>query len=356
MDENTEEPQSSNPSGRQRFMFQEYWVDFLGGLLPGALFSVTAIYILIPTFVLFINSIGDAHPKRLSTITKEIISATKDTPNTIWIGLSIILISISYILGHIFYRQDPREPNKRSLKRLARNLATRQKIKKRGVKQLQNEFGCSSDEDCEFPYRYFNKYLKFRGLDHLSPLAIWCRKKEHRTKNYINILKTRIRFYFPNNCSTMIKNEAHVRLATSVWYVGRVVRRICLTVLLLWAITLYINYLNSGLVDAGRGIDASSIVAALFTILSGGYLGVYLQSHVEDFLHYQRQREIVHVLELGWIMSLDNSKILGKPFDITHKKIIDMKDKTTESSHEAKQGELTRKNKGDSADTQEQNV
>jgi len=305
------------PSGQQRFMFQEYWVDFLGGLLPGALFSVTALYVLMPSAVLFINMLNKESATGLLTIITKIIAATRETPNMIWVGVSVILISLSYILGHIFYRQDPKVPNQRSLVRLVDKLAKKLNINRCCKRRLRKEFGCSSESDCEFPYRYFDEYLNYRGLKHLVTLAVWCKNKQHRTKNYINILKMRIRFYFPNHCATIIRNEAHVRLATSVWYVGKVIVKLSVLGALLLFAGIVIGSINGALcADSLECYVASTppFVVALFTILSGGYLGYYLQSHIEDFLHYQRQREIVHVLEIAWTAFSDDPKRLNPPF------------------------------------------
>lgn len=312
----------SEPSGYQRFMFQEYWVDFLGGLVPGALFSVAILYILFPSFVLLINILNNISKIGVLDIITKIIKATEGTPNMIWIGISILLITLSYILGHIFYRQDPKIPNQESFSKLIEKLSKKvgRKCSKR---RLRLEFGCTSIDDCEFPYPYFNQYLGYRGLKHLIPLAVWCQRKQHRTKNYINILKVRLRFYFPNHCSTIIRNEAHVRLATSVWYVGKVVIKLSIFsfVILLFSvlISLFKGTIQFDTLDL-FGISISPFLINLFTIVSGGYFGYYFQSHVEDFLHYQRQREIVHVLEIAATSSLERPEILNAPFNRNNNK------------------------------------
>lgn len=339
MNQQTEASIPSEPSGSPRFMYQEYWVDFLGGLLPGALFSVVGLYILIPSFLLVVNIFEGSQPTGLLSLLKGVIESTKETPNMIWIGLSIVLISFSYVLGHIFYRQDPNYPNQKSLKRLAKKHISRDNNKIYDSEQMKNKFGCESIDKCEFPYRHFKQYLNHRGLTHLGSLAVWCEDETYRTKNYINILKARIRFHFPNHCSTIIRNEAHIRLATSVWYVGKAIVKISFIAFGIFACVLLAKYFFSPLGGYSILTSASnaSYVVALFTIFTGGYLGYYMRTHVEDFLHCQRQREILYVLEIAWIAFSEKPKLLKPPFNnFTGKEQVDTEKKDETTSEEIK--------------------
>jgi hypothetical protein len=66
------------------------------------------------------------------------------------------------------------------------------------------------------------EYLEKRGLTHLADIIKWrgYEKDTHslRSKAFINILKIRLDFAFPEKCGTIIRNEAHVRLKSSLWY------------------------------------------------------------------------------------------------------------------------------------------
>jgi hypothetical protein len=131
-------------------------------------------------------------------------------------------VLLAYIAGHLFYRHDPKRANKSSFRRLI------QYPEFNTLEKCRLSLACATESDCEFPYPYMYDYLKQRGLNHLLPFILWDgeNRRNYRTKNYINILKIRLRYHFPNKCGAIIRNEAHVRLASSTWYVSTILFRI----------------------------------------------------------------------------------------------------------------------------------
>ena len=318
-----------------RVIRQDYWIDFLGGILPGTLLVVAYIFIFSPVLYLSDNFIKTTKPSE--NLIYSFLNATKDTPNIFWLGVSVVFFFVIYIIGHIFYRKDPQKPNRKSLRRLIQKEAKRKRInfkkymhyirnKNRAKsslkfedfkKLIQKEYACTSEDDCEFPYPYFAMYLENRGLGYLKKYVPWEHDILIRTKNFINILKTRIRFYYPDNCGIIIRNEAHVRLACSSWYVGRA---ISIGVLVAIIFLLFSIAMPLFLVDLSTWFKLlnyykSSLIITICFIISIAILGELMRRHIELFLHYQRQREVVHVLETAWtaFKNLPNTKDIMCP-------------------------------------------
>ena len=128
-------------------------------------------------------------------------------------------------------------------------------------------------------------------------------KKSPRSKTLINSLKIQLQFFHPEKCSTIIKNEAHVRLTTSMWYITIALRNYSLAVILLIPV-LYFVFWGAG--------EIPHIVVFLPAIAS---VSIFLfawraKLSLEQFLHYQRVREIFYVLETANIdLNLKKSKV-----------------------------------------------
>jgi len=150
--------------------------------------------------------------------------------------------------------------------------------------------------DTQFPYLHMRCYLSSRGLPHLTHLVPWCpdqpETRKYRSKMFINILKVRLLALYPWMSRDIIRNEAHVRLATSVWYA--VTRLFWLSVLVLAAL------LFSGM-HLGRHPNGTSLLPSLF--LPAAFAGLLLvfcammRSHLRKCIHYMRVREVIYVFE-----------------------------------------------------------
>ena len=313
-------------------MFQEYWVDFLGGLLPGTLFFAAFVIAVAPVFVLYVSILSLDFEITYISFLADVLDATENTPNVIWLAIATAIIALSYVLGHLFYRQDPNIPNQRSFLLLKSNAIDELENKlgrkidagsKELMTHLKREYACTSEEDCQFPFPYFDEYLEQRGMDHLTQFVLWKSQPKHRTKNWINILKIRLKLHFPNRCSTIVRNEAHVRLASSTWYVGQAVRRCSILALLGLALSVPIFLVVGGAMNFFESVTlhldrfSNTFVNYVFSLTSSiatYYMGVAACTRIERFLHYQRQREVVHVLETSWSAFYKHPELLNPPF------------------------------------------
>ena len=109
---------------------------------------------------------------------------------------------------------------------------------------------------------------------------------------FINILKTRLQFLLSSDkCQDIKRNEAHIRLMSSVWYAVRLLRYPITLGILLGAAAMAIAW------SCGKRVCASE---GGMLVVWCGLLWVFIwwvQAAVEKFFHYQRVREIVNVLE-----------------------------------------------------------
>jgi hypothetical protein len=151
--------------------------------------------------------------------------------------LGLFLLALSYVVGHIFYRRDPKTPDINSFLRLYHDWET----KPNKEETIEKAFAVSENSikkgDIEFPYDNMKYYLKYRGLTHLCDLVPWVPEEKplencntsntiKRSKHYINVLKIRMAYLIPRKCGNITRNEAHVRLMSSIWYITKFFRDI----------------------------------------------------------------------------------------------------------------------------------
>lgn len=96
---------------------------------------------------------------------------------------------------------------------------------------MQNESGCATERRCDFPYMSYYKYLLKRRLYNLLQYADWATSSA-RTKNHINKYKIDLQVHVPNAYAVIIKNESHIRMASSSWHVAKVIRNLSWVVLI----------------------------------------------------------------------------------------------------------------------------
>jgi hypothetical protein len=138
--------------------------------------------------------------------------------------------------------------------------------------------------------------LRERGHEHLASIADkW--SGDARSKTYINRLKLRLAFWYPDKYRPIVINEAHVRLVTSTWYMAQALWKIAGSIVVFILIPAAVTF---GLT---RGVDAfaaskwvfDSSVPTLIVIA----VALYSRRACEAFVHYQRLREVFVVLELA---------------------------------------------------------
>jgi hypothetical protein len=299
---------------------EEFLVDFLGGLVPGVLFFTASSVVVIPLLHATLREQGKTNYPDLGSAIVKALSATQHTPGTLWFAVLLIVLLLAYVVGHLFYRHDPNGPDRRSFRYLARRPRYRNKTKRVALlyrawlwlrrpwelddrKLLRADLGCDSIRDCQFPYPHYDEYLKVRGLHYLLPWVQWTKTKKHRSKNYINRLKIMLRQNHPDRCASIVRNEAHVRLASSTWYVARVLLVLSLSglvwlSLLVWArVSSQSDTLGAVVVGDFLPEIACSSIVVVFSL--------YARFSIARFLHYQRMREVYYVLEIALVTLLN---------------------------------------------------
>jgi hypothetical protein len=159
---------------------------------------------------------------------------------------------------------------------------------------LRSEIACDSEENCQFPYEHYNTYLIKRGEEDLIQYAKWCTSKDTRTKNALNKLKLEISNKAPKNQSIIIRNEAHIRMASSSFFATRymIILTPALAIILL-SLGIYYGFNKTDFDINTRSIWLSFILQVV--VLAFNW---FLHSQIIRFLHYQRLREIFFVLQI----------------------------------------------------------
>ncbi len=323
----------------------DYLVEFLGGLIPGILFIVALFFVFGPPLNMFMSSIAvDVKIFDFTNIIARTMELTKGTPYMIWFGTLVFGLVLSYVIGYLFYRRDPKEPNRQGFLRISKDHPTDGEIKETfnklndahfsNIKRIdrwdklkdewkRRNYGCANVDECEFPFPFLHKYLKQRGHKHLLSLIRWKKEKNFRSKTFINSLKIRLQFYAPDKYQQIIRNEAHVRLTTSTWYMSKALIKfsqvgiiICVSSMLLLLFRTWFSSFEP--FDDPFWIGFTNwLVSPVIPPLFIGILSYYCYWTNEKFIHYQRLREAFNVLELSYIAALDNPDFLN--FDTIEK-------------------------------------
>lgn len=306
---------AGNDNGNSSLL-ADFYVEFLGGLVPGLFVLTVTLIVLIPSLFVLCRAFYPA--------TTLITSLDNLDVGLGAYGITGILLVVAYVLGSLFYRQDPKIPDWQSAKRVYRNL-TEAERKRLAVQPTAPESAEIQMSDAQFPYFFLYEYLSGRGLEHLAKWVPWRGSDSNtwkfRTKMFINLLKIRINFLAHEKNREIVRNEAHVRMATSMWYATGWLRLISLSGISL----ILAAFLITALVKANspfQAITLSTLAASsdhvLFTALAvdllAGLLAYYIRRQVENFIHYLRVREIVYVLETAHFMSLNGYDLHPEEF------------------------------------------
>lgn len=233
-------------------------VEFFGILVPGIFFLTALIpsvivpfVVLFKTTTLYINSItGGSHDQVLKVIdfhwiliNKTFVLAEGGFNKT----YGLLFLIFSYIIGHILFRQDIKVADFASFNKTSKRYKEVGPVRRR---KRDNEKSYKEAE--KFPYRDLGVYLKRRGLKHLEKRIPWRGKdishddqRNYRTRHFINNLKIHIEFVFPRQYIKIQKNEAHVRLMASMWYVLTWVMVLSLSVFFSGSFVLLLSIFNT---------------------------------------------------------------------------------------------------------------
>jgi hypothetical protein len=274
----------------------DYFVDFFGIFIPGLTFY-SIFVILLFGFIFLISSYGI-----------ELKLNFFNNISNVKFEFSIISLILSYVGGFVFFRKGPKKVDVKS-------VSTVWEYIEKDNPPIDTDEKDNLEDKVQWPYEYLKRYLSKR-LPHLAELVPWdpmeCKKSSGdcylRTKHFMNALKEQIRFYMPDKYFIVARNEAHVRLSSSVWYVMK-------SLFLVSAFA----FISIGFVYLLRLNNiASPNVHFLFRIylsfaLSIVILSVFIQMEIQKFLFYQRVREIVYILNIAYQVKKVNPAF-GKEF------------------------------------------
>ena len=310
-----------------RLALHDFLVDLLGGLVPGILFTIAVLVAFVPAVESLHGSLCTPVPQSSAgSSIRELVEATRDTPNMVWISVLLLGLLVSYVIGHLFYRRDPKGPDREGFELLARQHPSDAELREYATargKKLEGEedtrrrewlrinFACATAEECEFPYPNLADYLGERGHHHLLPLVPWKRRRMSRSKTFINRLKIRLSYYHPEKCRMIVRNEAHVRLATSTWYVAK-------GLLVLGAAAAILVTASLGIALGRKELTTwwcalSWYVGAVLWPLFVFVIAMFCRRMTSRFIHYQRLREAFYVLELAYTAFRDTPDLLASP-------------------------------------------
>ena len=213
--------------------------------------------------------------------------------------ISICFFVFAYILGSVFYRKDLKELDEKSAKKIWKKTPVKDR-NSLAVQQLSD-----GSYNVEYPYLHIYEYLHARGYTHLAQHIKWQGNKESthrfRSKMFINILKARINYFRPNSMSEIIKNEAHIRLMSSLWHCVKWLLFILHTVFFTSVICFFLLKITNRVY----------LTPLPLIIFNGSLILLFycIRSSIIHFFHYQRVREILIVLETADIISLENNRI-----------------------------------------------
>lgn len=282
-------------------ILSDLYIDFLGSLVPGLFTIVLAGAVLFPSAFVLCQSLSASSSHGTETNVPPTVP-TSGTPD-VWIGpygTTAIALVLAYVMGSVFYRQDPKLPDWRSASFIWRNTKSKEDRERLAVQPTSERAEDISAYDAQFPYFFLHEYLVGRGLDHLADWIPWEGRKPEtwifRTKMFINVLKVRLQFLIPERCKEIVRNEAHVRMATSVWYATYWV----MVASGLGLVLVVVAWIRSVFVGIDIALPGTLAVDLLVLIVA-----VVMKFKIERFLHYLRVREVVYVLETAYFANLN---------------------------------------------------
>ena len=198
---------------------RDFFVDFLACLIPGFITLSMLTILFVGIIVLFFNNINLPSDNSIDLPKSILLGIHEKLGLTFWVHIA--LVACSYAFGFMLFRQDPKNPD------YASYIKNRKKVNDYTAWVIPRDKGLSP-KDVQFPYSDLAKYLKSRGFQESMVKNIhWTSEKpneesagagKNRSKSFINQLKTRISFFFPDSTFQIIKNEAHIRFSSSLWY------------------------------------------------------------------------------------------------------------------------------------------
>jgi len=266
---------------------REFLVEIFGILVPGSVFTLLASVTFVSSFILLSYLAKKVHPE-IKVLLDQYINLLR----SLKLEIIIAYLALSYVIGHFFFRRGPEKPDRKSFEKI-------RPIIDKDIKE--NRWVAKEVDEVHFPYPRLKRYLEARGWKYLAQLVPY---DDQPSKTFANKLKIRLLMEIPEKCGLIIKNEAHIRLMSSMWYAGGALEIVALIALILdvlmCSVFLYRNW-------TVFGITLTFPFLWCFLVF---LLGYWTRNMVENFLHYQRIREIFFLLETAYYASKKNPQIL----------------------------------------------
>ncbi|HTH47418.1 MAG TPA: hypothetical protein VMB21_07905, partial [Candidatus Limnocylindria bacterium] len=123
-DSDSEDSVKSDGFPKLRMLMDVFLIDFFGGMVPGILFILAGSFALgFPIHALLV-AVSSSKQGSVLNVFDRATSAVKQTPSALWLGAFVIFALIAFVVGQLFYRNDPKTPDRRSFKKLAKERDT----------------------------------------------------------------------------------------------------------------------------------------------------------------------------------------------------------------------------------------
>lgn len=320
----------------------DFFVEVFGSLVPGVLFlAAFALSLILPLYTM----LGRAKEKSAWELgwksVRELVAPSADRAKTdtflnelqVLGGVltsysflvTIALLFLCYVIGHLFFRRDPDDADKESFRHLQRKIVGPRRARTGWIGdrlhalsgwlgsnyerviprdedgaywKVRTTQACESGDKCSFPYPDLDWYLCSRRLCHLMWFVNPMYRGKKLSKAYVSILKIRLASDYPRRYATIARNEAHVRMLSSMWYVCRAAVRCALFGCGIGVAVFVLRYF--ALPNWGtRALDYRDMLWAMPSILLVIF-ALAIRRSIEGSLHYTRVREIVFLLESAY--------------------------------------------------------
>lgn len=333
----------SEKIGTVTALLQSFYSEFFGTFIPGfiAVVSVMSVCLVAAIYWGFVENIKGIEDFVTAIIKKQ----TSIQLLSSWLILGVVC-AFSYAVGAIIYRRAPKIPDAMASYRQWKNTDDAGKrtlavdfarLAKDGDTSvgwagwpfwrgdaIRQKFGKQMD----YPYPHLRQYLATRGHHCLLKFVPWCydlRNKSEpetleRSKTKINIIKQLVISEGRSALSRdLVRNESHIRLLSSLWYILRFLQEIFVLFIVLELI-LVIRYILLGLSVSAAPFMIKWTIPSSVNMLPMVPLAVFIVSlffvwflkrNIVICFHYVRTREIVmalHAAEIVYQDALQNKK------------------------------------------------
>jgi hypothetical protein len=270
-------------------VIRELAIPFMGSLVPGIYLWMGLLFSIVPPLSLLLGSLSASGAGAAFNFLDYLTTITQSIKSGSW----VLFIVISYVLGAILSKQDPKLTDQKSFDRISSQFEAE-------GKDPRKDLACTSRKECEYPYPFLYDYLEKRGLTDLLDYIVWHGRPDQKSKAYINQLKIEVELKDPAVYQNLVRNEAHIRLSNTIWHSTILLRYCSLFGIALVALSSIILLAASGdrsPVDI-LGYCLGSIAFPAFILM----IGEYFRVNIEKYFHFQRLREFFCILRTHYML------------------------------------------------------